>query len=291
MKKIIFVLFLFSSFSLSAQLWCTPGSRWHHNYSFFATMGYAILTYEKDTIYEGKNCQKITEHLHRVDQSTWTTYDSYKNWFAYDSAEVIFLYDDWISDWDTMFNFSSIPGERWEMIKSDPENFTNVIDTGSIMIQGEFIYWLYVSYTSPFLPTTYDTIYERIGPRRNFPYTSSVMSTDGEYGGVCSFTDTTINQFPYSDVTCENMPDAVNEFSEINDLNIYPNPTYGTINFSFPENLSVKYTITDITGRICITKSKIQNNSVSLEKLNNGIYFILLEWDNNKIVKKIKLIK
>jgi len=100
MKKLFFILFTLFTISSQAQSWCTPGSRWHHRISFFSSAGYAILTYEKDTVFAGKNCQKIIEYKHTVDQWDWSYQDYYSNWYTYDTSGVVFNYNIFDNVWD-----------------------------------------------------------------------------------------------------------------------------------------------------------------------------------------------
>jgi len=191
----------------------------------------------------------------------------------------------------TMFNFNALPGERWEMQYDSSGFFTNVIDTGTTLIQGESIKWLYVEYTPSFSVFVYDTIYERIGAKYNFPYTSSVMSTDGEYGGTCSFSDTTINQFPNPDINCEYMPDAVYEISKDKEIIVFPNPSNGILHLKYTYEKPIAFEVLDIFGRPCSYTHINYNNTISLEELNSGIYFMKFYWEDHSTVKRIEIIK
>lgn len=74
-------------------------------------------------------------------------------------------------------------------------------------------------------------------------------------------------------------------------LTVYPNPANSVLNFSLDKisNSFVTIEITDILGRVLLLETT-KTNSVSLDKINSGIYFITVKTDN-KVVAKVKFIK
>lgn len=85
------------------------------------------------------------------------------------------------------------------------------------------------------------------------------------------------------------------EFTGINLLmTAYPNPTVDVLNLVVVndelDNLS--YNLYDITGKMISKNSKItaSETSVSMHKLNQGIYFLAVN-KNNKTIKTFKIIK
>ena len=87
---------------------------------------------------------------------------------------------------------------------------------------------------------------------------------------------------------------AIVDTQFLNGISIYPTPTNGllNINLSEVENIKkVKLKITDITGKILIEKTNIQQHEeIDLSPFGNGIYIINIQMDNElftaKIVKK-----
>ena len=73
-----------------------------------------------------------------------------------------------------------------------------------------------------------------------------------------------------------------------NNIEIYPNPTSGIINFDF-SNINIdKILITDVTGKIIIEKINFQQSeTINLSSYANGIYFIKLDNQNNIYIQKI----
>lgn len=76
----------------------------------------------------------------------------------------------------------------------------------------------------------------------------------------------------------------IRESKEMN-VSIYPNPTTGLVFVGFKNQLTANsfIVVRDIFGKIIVEKSATQNNSINLELLQNGIYFIGVK--NNKSIQ------
>jgi hypothetical protein len=71
-------------------------------------------------------------------------------------------------------------------------------------------------------------------------------------------------------------------------INIYPNPTS---DFVWVESQAedLRYTIMDLTGKIILVANLNQNNKISLQDLNPGLYIITLQ--NSTMKKQVRLVK
>jgi PKD repeat protein len=92
-------------------------------------------------------------------------------------------------------------------------------------------------------------------------------------------------------VYCENIVITglgIKEISSVK-MNVYPNPSNG--NFTVESNsIITKISVKNIIGQNVFTKNINAINSViSLEDVNNGFYFIELETENGKAVKRIEI--
>jgi len=81
----------------------------------------------------------------------------------------------------------------------------------------------------------------------------------------------------------------------LNEISIYPNPTSGKLTIENGQLIIKNIEITDITGKTIQSSSNSQikqfsNLEIDLSGLNNGIYFISIQTDNeiftSKIIKK-----
>ncbi|MEO6304788.1 MAG: T9SS type A sorting domain-containing protein, partial [Bacteroidia bacterium] len=77
-----------------------------------------------------------------------------------------------------------------------------------------------------------------------------------------------------------------------NEIEIYPNPANGTahIKFDLSKNQNVTYRVMDVSGKL-IQQKTISNmmggfEKVDVSKLNNGIYFVSFELENNVMMTK-----
>ena len=94
------------------------------------------------------------------------------------------------------------------------------------------------------------------------------------------------NKYTLSSLTSINENNA---FSK--SLFIYPNPTNATLNFSLDnyDNSLKIIEITNLLGKVLLSETTT-SNSISVEKLNSGIYFIFMKTESGAVAK-IKFIK
>jgi hypothetical protein len=94
-----------------------------------------------------------------------------------------------------------------------------------------------------------------------------------------------------------NTPLGVNELTKSIFFNLYPNPSTGaaTIEFTLSDNSDIKYSVTDVIGRI-VENEKALNNMApgthqlsinSNQNLRTGIYFVNFEINGQKILRKL----
>jgi hypothetical protein len=76
----------------------------------------------------------------------------------------------------------------------------------------------------------------------------------------------------------------------LNGISLYPNPTSAIINFSLKNMEGTPVRIIDVNGRTVLKTSISSNNSINIETLTNGVYFVQLQIENKdlsyKFVKK-----
>ena len=82
---------------------------------------------------------------------------------------------------------------------------------------------------------------------------------------------------------------GINEKVAVLKMNIFPNPSSGIINISNEINDEALVTIFDMLGREIYTGSFIHNTSVDLSEEGKGVYFIVVEQNNQRISKKVMI--
>ena len=68
----------------------------------------------------------------------------------------------------------------------------------------------------------------------------------------------------------------------------YPNPTEGQLTLTVNEVTSFNYQLFDLMGQ-CVARGEVQGNETRLDlsHLNKGIYFISVEWNDNRLIERV----
>jgi hypothetical protein len=74
-----------------------------------------------------------------------------------------------------------------------------------------------------------------------------------------------------------------------NSLKLYPNPANTTLHFNLENETSVSIEVTDVLGKVVLSETT-QTNSILVENLNSGIYFLAVKTQSGAVAK-VKFIK
>lgn len=78
------------------------------------------------------------------------------------------------------------------------------------------------------------------------------------------------------------------EENELGNLNIYPNPGTGVFNFNLPSGIQAEsIQIYNLAGDLVHKIKDLENNTINLERLPDGIYTVLLESKKQKLYRKV----
>ena len=132
---------------------------------------------------------------------------------------------------------------------------------------------------------------------------TNLIDGDTAVDGVWSLDVAFTNDCPSSTFALQNMTFTVNvdptlSIDEnikniIDDFSVFPNPTSGLLNIFTSKNIKdAKISIFDVTGRVLLNQVNIQqvNNNrktVDMSNLAVGAYFISIEYNNLKTVKRV----
>ena len=73
-----------------------------------------------------------------------------------------------------------------------------------------------------------------------------------------------------------------------NEFSIYPNPSNGDFIIKFNKITDANIIIYDITGKVVLTKNRINKNiNISLKNINKGMYFVKINNKNNTAIEKV----
>ena len=71
------------------------------------------------------------------------------------------------------------------------------------------------------------------------------------------------------------------------ELNVYPNPTHSFVSWNDSPNID-EVVVIDVNGKIVLRVAKLYTNSIDLNSLKSGIYFLKIRENNSVITKKIQ---
>jgi len=94
-----------------------------------------------------------------------------------------------------------------------------------------------------------------------------------------------LEKYPGFTLNYSNEPLAI-EIFPIDTINIYPNPVSNTLYISSENTVIEKVAVYNISGQIVLKQNNIQNNSIDVSSLSEGMYFLELTSDTGKALKK-----
>lgn len=87
---------------------------------------------------------------------------------------------------------------------------------------------------------------------------------------------------------CELNVTSVNDLQTKKEFHVFPNPANDFIHVAFTGNSNFKVNITDITGKVVLTKNLNKSfERIDISTLHNGIYFIRIQSDDKDFVQKL----
>lgn len=296
---IAFLLVCGSTLSM-AQNWCPPGATWKHAMYGFQCVGYSDLIYIGDTVIQSKTCKKINHRFigyNPMFAPTGTVNDSITNHLTYENNKVIYYFNI-NSQFDTLFNFNAAIGDKWLRVVSPhggscnvvPRKAVEVLDTGSVTLNAVQLRKLVLKYThvymSTFTTTVIDTVYEKIGSKKNFlfPFVCEGAMVDPDIlaGGAfrCYF-DNSFGNYNVSS-NCNYINNIDGSVSIPEKLVLFPNPT--ATRFKLQGDFIMNtIRVFDVCGKE--KQINIIDDEVDVSALDCGIYFVAVISGQGNIVR------
>lgn len=292
MKKVaLLILLIFSLNKASSQVWCYPGAIWHYtHYNAYASL-YAKHTYVYDTIILGKNCNKITYYTQGFGTFGPVSYFN-TPYFTYVNNNVVYLYDQAASSFDTLFNYNATIGDSWI---AAPISYTGCVtnitvsDTGHSFIQGKFLKWMKVNMVSPYYMTgKVDTIFERIGCLNNYlyyPQDFCPTALHQERGGPlrCYDDNQIVNYKHMYNQACNYyyLPTGIDKLNKQKNIFLYPNPANDNLEVHVDNGSKISEIklINELGQTVLITtKTHLDISDIAM-----GVYYLKILFEDSSI--------
>jgi len=225
--------------AVQAQQWCPPGAEWTFNYHdvLGGHEGYLHVAYGQDTLLNGLSAQCLDAHAWTYDHNTAGYVDfPHLRLFTTFDGNMVRLWDAYYQDFDTLFRFDAVPGDRWGIPWHPSLSSLVVVDTLHTMIDGMLLRQIVVGFDQPGSLFT-DTITERIGALSMYIDPFYTIGIDGPVGGLRCYTDLDIQYIrPEAEFGCFSML-SVNEYAA-GRFSVYPNPGRDRVRFDIPVELA-----------------------------------------------------
>lgn len=95
-------------------------------------------------------------------------------------------------------------------------------------------------------------------------------------------------------VKVKNCVTSISSIALENKISVYPNPAKNVLNIQVAENVKSDIKVYNVLGKVVVdldSKNLNTNSSIDISKLNEGIYFIEISIDNERLVKQFVKIK
>ena len=299
MKKLIFLLFIISSFTLYGQNeWSPEGATWYYSTHNSLYKSYLEVKYIGDSIINNQEVKVFSKYRY---MKSWTagdiSRDSLGLEFTYQSGDTIFYYK--FSEFYVLYNFNAKKDDTWQIAASwgppdenecDSMGMVQVMETGTKNINGNDLkYFATMPSTDSDWGFYGDMIVERIGNISFYMFPEQFCMVDNDYGGtfIC-YQDSVYGH--YGNESGCNLDWWVKEtniretlFDKEKAMQCYPNPSKEQISIHYqvpPSSRSAHIRIFDVMGREVQREKVSINDDTFISKVPlPGVYFAVLEVD------------
>ena len=289
MKKTIFLLILITVTTQNyAQEFAPVGAIWHYTQRTINPDLTSFKTIESisDTSINGIQCRKMIE----VERYLDTTNVIYH--YMYSENDSVFFFAE--NDFHLLYDFGANTGDTIILDYFSTYNGTPlkmIIDsTGTIIVNNQEKEIQYITCGDGIVIEFGNHVIAGIGN------TSFMFPTlDGSINGPLrcyqdNSTDLFLNPFHptygWNHQDCEEIITSIEEAEKGSRITVYPNPSTNNISIT-NVNQPIEFRILDINGKL-IEKGVLQVSSeIRIKELPNGIYFIELQNENIRIIRKI----
>ena len=269
----------------SAQSWCAPEARWHHNYVNLSIgdFGYTVTEYIGDVLFEDSICQQLTHTRHIYSAQTGNSF--IEGPYNFHTTTVPGLVYVWAgSEFDTLYHFAAVPGDRWYVPGAweDENSIIVVSDTGHLVIAGVDRRWFAANTYVDGSPAQ-DTIVEGIGPMKAYLQLAWSHLPDNGYAGLRCYEDA-VNSYQRVPDPCSIALGTVERPLPCQVM-LGPNPASDRVQvFWERDHGASSIVLLDMSGRMIqhwpISRSAEHATWLPLDGLAEGQYILQLTFQN-----------
>jgi hypothetical protein len=302
MKKLILLLSLvicMQGIETKAQEWAPDGAEWYYDYVNFYFAGYVHVTVAGDTMIHDTACRILNRFAVIHNQVSGTTnYINHGNAYMYSDTDNVYLYEN--NKFYTLFDFSATIGDTIIIPQNSNIGFgecdstgkIHVIDTGTMIINGENLRWIYVSPTDDSHWSIHGHIVEKIGPLNSYmlPEPNICVIDLYEGGPLRCYSDPAFGLYNTGiSPECDYLV-SVPEMDE-KEIQVYPNPASGTLTINTPGNRSHELRLYNSNGMEIMSRHLSQSHkSIDVSGLRPGLYYIRIE-SGNEVINRLVVIQ
>jgi hypothetical protein len=308
MKKLIFFILLSNvCFAQNVFQWADSGAVWHLSSGSMIGLGYQKMEYEKDTIINNQQCQKISRMSQIRQQIGPGTFvvgplTNDESYFVYKSNDSVFSYHN--NQFFLAFKTNGFVGEIWDLgklnvddtmqhayVKVDSVYFETYngqslrnIKIHACDMNGDSIIYNGVNpdtaLTALIAPDYIGSIVnEKFGPMQGFNGINLAYPNFGiiEYmpANMLCYQSATFASIQFNTTDCFNNIFVGIEEPMDSDLLIYPNPAQNEFYINSNEIVSEIW-VTDLLGKVVVQRIYNQKN-VNLHIAESGVYIVFLK--------------
>lgn len=294
MKNLLLVLGVVTTIHVEAQMWCAPSAQWNHTVQAFGVEGYIVRTYAGDTLFEGSLSQRIHESgmiIQYWSGGDTLLVDNDRFTSLQDSTVFIWTNNSGAWEWDTLFRFDAVVGDRWfppgadDVCADGYAGMLLVTGTGTMDVDGLALRTWSMSYSDALGEPWWDAgqFVERLGCMGGLEFLPGGCIIV-EYGeALVCYTDTEISyndaQWPYG---CASFT-AVHGIGDPPPFSLSPNPGTDELSIELADAVTgSSLALFDATGReVLRTPLNARRTTITTGHLRPGLFnYRLLDAQN-----------
>ena len=303
MNKTIIIIILLLGLALHAigqPYWFPAGAKWYFDYT--SEEGYKeYFTYEveKDTVISGKDCKKLIIQHFSSDKSVY----DWGHEYVYQSNNKIYHYHS--DTFNLMYNFGLEAGDTLKLnLKStlfpqftDTTRYNYVIDSlgdtiiDEVKLKTQYIRLVDQAMSSENLLMFEGIITEKMGNHLSlFGSPLNIVEIPPWYGALRCYVDSEIEYHTETEMPCDTIiVSTVRHELTNSQIKIYPNPFTSNVWVSYSTPTSFNIRLYSLTGELIFSESVFneEKHLISLDAINEGLYLLFIQNNNQRSVNKI----